>query len=151
MAQTIHFWIDPSHNIKTNKRPLKMIHLSALGTYWNEYGTTNITQHLHLRFIPNSKISHWMHCGIEKRVKCIPCTIHLFALFSIPQCIKFSCGFRGGTPSTCPSYFRRDKGTPPYFCRDRAPDCVWGRAPRCCRFSSLCPPIENSRNCSLNL
>ena len=38
MAQIIHFWIKPSNNIETNKCPPKMIYLSALGAYWNEYG-----------------------------------------------------------------------------------------------------------------
>ena len=37
-AQTIHLWVDPSHDIKTNKRPPKLIYLSTLGAYWNENG-----------------------------------------------------------------------------------------------------------------
>ena len=38
MAQMICFWVDPSNNIETNKRLPKMIYLSALSAYWNEYG-----------------------------------------------------------------------------------------------------------------
>ena len=38
-VQMIYFWINSSNNIKTDKRPPKMIYLSAMGAYWNEYGS----------------------------------------------------------------------------------------------------------------
>ena len=42
MTQMIHFWVDPSNNIETNKRPPKMIHLSTPGANWNKNGTSPV-------------------------------------------------------------------------------------------------------------
>ena len=37
MTQIIPFWVKPSNNIESNKRPLKTIYQTNLGIYWNEF------------------------------------------------------------------------------------------------------------------
>ena len=44
-----------------------------------------------------------------------------------------------------PVLFYRDRGTPPYICKNRAPDCVWESKVLLLFFlKSVCMSIENS-------
>ena len=48
----LNFWVKPSNNIETNKRPPEMIYLSPLGAYWNEYGipSSNVKANFNAKF-----------------------------------------------------------------------------------------------------
>ena len=59
--------------------------------------------------------------------------------------------FRGGAPCLRLSFYCRNRGALPYFCRDRVPDCVWAPGRHC--FSSwkvFAPPYWKILDRSLN-